>query len=248
MIERAIELLNRVDSHAIKVGLEINTDKTEYMSFNLPSFSISLQGREIKKVSNFKYLGAMVASAEEDISHRISLAWTAYWQLGKIWRSKHTPTALKINIFRAAVVTILLYGCETWVLTSELERQLNSFATRCYRGILGLSLFDHISNDQLYQRVNQPPLIEVVRRLQLRWLGHALRRDDLEPAKIFALYEPEEGHGKSKVGRPRLTWSQYVSGILSRYRVGLTKDNIVELARDRKCWQKVVAVCSRATE
>ena len=122
------------------------------------------------------------------------------------------------------------------MLTADLERQLNTFATRCYRGIIGVSLFDHISNDELYRRVDQRPLVEFVRELQLKWLGHALRRDDNEPSKIFALYEPEEGHGRAKIGRPRLTWCQYIFGILSRYRVGLTTKDIEELARDRKCW------------
>lgn len=141
----------------------------------------------------------------------MSLAWAAFTQLSKIWRAEHLPIKLKINIFRAAVTSILLYGCESWILTPELENQVNVFGTRCYRSILGNSLLEHITNAELYSRAQQQPLTSVIRERQLRWLGHALRRDENEPAHIFALYEPEEGLGRAKPGRPKLSWNHYVT-------------------------------------
>ena len=52
--------------------------------------------------------------------------------LDKIWKSNHIPTQLKINIFRTSCVSILLYGCETWILSKTLEDYINSYATNCY--------------------------------------------------------------------------------------------------------------------
>ena len=52
-------------------------------------------------------------------------------------------------------------------------------------------------------------LANTVRKRQLGWLGHVLRRNDDETAKIFALYQPKERHGKHKVGRPQASYYQH---------------------------------------
>ena len=116
----------------------------------------------------------------------------------------------------------------------------------CYRAILGISLLDHLPNSELYKRIDQRPLVETIRQRQLRWLGHALRRNETDPAKVFAMWEPEVGHSKAKMGRHKLSWRQYVAGFLAPYRVGLTTKDIEGLVQDRKRLQKIVAVCSSA--
>ena len=154
----------------------------------------------------------------------------------------------KKSNFKASVLAVLLYGCESWVLTNNQERQLNTFGTRCYRGILGISLYEHMTNQELYQRVGQKSIIEIIRERQLRWLGHALRRKESEPSRVFALYEPEAGHGKPKQGRPKLIWSEYIIRLLAPYRTGLTTRDVESLAQDRKRWKNIVAVCSTAID
>jgi hypothetical protein len=192
-IARATEQLNRVSTVSEQVGLVINTDKTECMTFNIPAEHgrLLLQNREIKKVEDFKYLGSKVSSTESDFKNRKALAWCAYWKLEKIWKGRHIPPALKGKIFMASVISVLLYGCEAWIVSKELESKINSFATTCYRMWLGMKPVDRIRLDEIYKKVNQKPLIEILRQRQLVWVAHALRRKDNEPAKIFALYEPE---------------------------------------------------------
>ena len=80
-----------------------------------------MEGERIEWVNNFKYLGSMIAS------------WGAFWKMKSVLKSKIVPLPLEINIFKTAVLTILLYGCESWILTENLEKSLNSFATNCYR-------------------------------------------------------------------------------------------------------------------
>lgn len=248
-VKRAMELVQRTSDKASLVGLLINEDKTECMVLNQAGAEqMVVNGKCLKRVENFKYLGALMASVESEINNRLALAWAVFWKLKKVWMSTHVTERLKINIFGTAVVAILLYGCECWPLTKSLEGQINSFATQCYRIMLGINLAQqHISNAELLARVRQPHLVVAVRRRQLRWLGHVLRRGENEPARIFALYQPEEGHGTAKQGKPKTTWCQYIARILEPHRVGLSAQNIAELAKDRSGWRKIVAVCSSYT-
>ena len=84
---------------------------------------------EIKIISEFKYLGSLMSSSANDMQCRKGQAWGAFWKLEKIWRSKSIQIRTKVRIFQAAIISILLYGSETWVITKEQMKSLDSFAT-----------------------------------------------------------------------------------------------------------------------
>ena len=103
---------------------------TGLSSVNAPSSvtTINLDNHEIKRVEDFKYLGSKLKSSEVDFRYLKSLAWAAYWKMEAIWKAAHIPIKPK-----ASGVSVLLYGSETWIVTSEMGKKLNSFATTCYR-------------------------------------------------------------------------------------------------------------------
>ena len=37
----------------------------------------------------------------------------------------------RFRIFRSFVIPALLYGCETWTLTTDLKRQIDAFGNKC---------------------------------------------------------------------------------------------------------------------
>jgi hypothetical protein len=116
-IARANEQLTTHCLEARGVGLEINVDKTEYMVINpRPSernAQLLLNGKPIKRVENFKYLGANLKSSAYDLACRRGQAWAAFWALERIWRDKSIRLDLKINICKTVVLSVLSYGCET---------------------------------------------------------------------------------------------------------------------------------------
>ena len=63
---------------------------------------------------------------------------------------------MKHSFFRAAVVSILLYGCTTWTLTKQLEKKLDGNYTRMLRAILNKSWRQHPTKPQLYGHL--PPI------------------------------------------------------------------------------------------
>ena len=70
---------------------------------------LEVNGELVEQVSNFVYLGVTISGDGEidrDLDIRIQRAYGAFHQLWKIWNSR-TPT--KIRIYRAAVMSILLY-------------------------------------------------------------------------------------------------------------------------------------------
>ncbi len=97
---------------AKEVGLEINVDKTKQMLINSDQgiqTPLQLNGQQIEIVKDFKYLGSMVASSENDIKIRKGQAWAAFWKLKDIWNAKNLSIDFKIRIYNASCISILLY-------------------------------------------------------------------------------------------------------------------------------------------
>ena len=121
-MQNAQAQLNRTADAANELGLIISAPKTEYMTSNCnPQPPLEVYTLPIKHVSNFKYLGSMMASSTSDIIRRKALAWSAFWNLEKIWRSTYISIDTKIKVFNTTFVTVLLYGCDSWVISAGIE-------------------------------------------------------------------------------------------------------------------------------
>ena len=69
--------------------------------------------------------------------------------LSIIWKSDLTDK-MKCCFFQAAVVSILLYRCTTWMLTERLEKKLDGSYTRMLRAILNKSWRQHPTRHPKY--------------------------------------------------------------------------------------------------
>ncbi|KAH3691993.1 hypothetical protein DPMN_191409 [Dreissena polymorpha] len=49
----------------------------------------------------------------------------------------------KYKFFKSHVVSILLYGFETWTIHAETERMIQAFGNKYQRGLLGISYLEH---------------------------------------------------------------------------------------------------------
>ena len=72
---------------------------------------IFIEGKQLKAVELFKYLGSLVsshASPDEEITARIGKATSAYGRLNKrLWKNRDIRLDTKISVYKAAVTTSL---------------------------------------------------------------------------------------------------------------------------------------------
>ena len=96
---------------------------------------------------------------------------------------------------------------------------------------------EHITNDDLYQLVNENPLIHEVHRRQLNKLGHVLRKPAECLTNTYALYTPS--HGSRGPGRPKTSFPNYIAKVISPNDPP-TEREICLAAADRKQWGGLV--------
>ena len=242
---RAQKQLDAYKENAAKVGLRLNIKKTEQMQLNQPKDAnitkLVVDGQEIAVVDDFKYLGSYVGSTEKDVNTRIALAWVAFARLKPLLRASRPTIEFKIRLFNAACISILLYGCESWVLTEPLKKKLDTFARTCYRIILGVKQVEvHMKNDELYKKVSQYPIRDQIRERQLKFTGHCLRMDKEELAYIYIFYKSEIRQNKR--GRANTNYHDQISTHLTNdAKVRLEVDQIARMARDKIGWFQSVA-------
>ena len=116
--------LYSLERTAADMGLNVNADKTEYISFNQTGDISSLNASSLKLVDKLTYSGSSVLSTENDIATRLAKAWKTIDRLSVIWKSDMTDK-MKRSFFQAAVVSILLYRRTTWTLTKRREKKLD---------------------------------------------------------------------------------------------------------------------------
>ena len=101
----------------------------EYMSFNQKEDISTLDSRFLKLMDKFLYLGSSISSTEKDINIQLEKAWSAIDWSSVIWKS-NLPNKIKSNFFQAAIVSVLLYECTTWILTQHIKKKLDVNCTR----------------------------------------------------------------------------------------------------------------------
>ena len=109
---------------------------------------------------------------------------------------------IKIKLYKALVMSVLLYRCETWKMNKEDDKAMDGFQHKYLRRILNINWQDHISNKEVLKRANMERLSREVKKRRWKRTGHVLRQDDCTIAMTWA---PE---GRRKRRRLKTTWRE----------------------------------------
>ena len=228
-IEDAESLLQSLEFAASQVGLYCNEGKTEYITTSPnPCELKSLNNERIKKVEDFKYLGSYVVDPQKDFKIRKALAWDACNKLDKIWQS-NLPSSLKVQTFRTLIEPVLLYGSETWTLTTRLEKRLDGCYTTLLRRAQNISWRDHATLDRIYGGL--PPISLRLKQRRLQFAGHCHRAKE-EIISSLLLWRPV-----GRVVSRKLTYPDMIvrdSGIDIR--------DLGTAMEDRIVWREIVTI------
>ena len=84
-------------------------------------------------MEEFKYLGTNLTNQnciQEEIKSRVKSGNACYHSVQNILSSSLLTKNLKIKIYRTIILSVVVYGCETWSLTLREERRLRVFENR----------------------------------------------------------------------------------------------------------------------
>ncbi|VDP37264.1 unnamed protein product [Schistosoma margrebowiei] len=118
--------------------------------------------------------------SDADVKARIGKARAAYLQLKNICKSKQLSTNIKVRIFNTNVKTVLLYGPGTWRTTKAIIQKIQVFINSCLHKILWIRWPDTMSDNLLWERTNEIPAEEEIRKERSFQIAAEMRKYNLE--------------------------------------------------------------------
>ncbi|KAK3562738.1 hypothetical protein QTP86_006514 [Hemibagrus guttatus] len=186
-------------------GMKVSGSKTEYMCVNERegSGTVRLQGEEVKKVQEFKYLGSTVQSNGEcgkEVKKRVQAGWNGWRKVLGVLCDRKISARIKGKVYRTVVRPAMLYGLETVSLRKRQESELEVAELKMLRFSLGVTRLDRIRNEYIRGTAHVGRLGDKVREDRLRWFGHVQRR---ESEYIGRRMLDMELPGRRQRGRPK---------------------------------------------
>jgi len=108
-------------------------------------------------------------SIQEEIKSRLKLGNVCYYSVQNLVSSRLLSKNLKIKIYRAIILPVVLYGCETWSLILREEGRLRVFEKRVLRRVFGPKRDEvtgelrKLHNEELRDLYSLPNIVRVVK-------------------------------------------------------------------------------------
>ena len=222
--------------------LHTYTDPTTYDGVDLSDVQLG-GGRSWPVVEKFSYLGDMVERCGGDasaVAARITAAGKAFGALrGCLFSSTSVSRAAKAAAYEGIVLSILLFGSESWCLTEMLRQRLRVFHAMALRAMCRVSRKHtwehHIATEDLMSQLGLDGMEYYVARRQLGWLGHVARMPASRlPRQMLSAWVPHP----RPVGAPRMTYGRSISKAFDVF--GLHHTDWPSLAADRVAWREML--------
>ena len=116
-----VNLTSRLDSAVRRFGMEISDEKSKILTTSrqqerdeVAEVEMLVDGHAIEEVQQFKYLGAVMnedATSTTEIRTRLAIATAPMAKLNHIWKCREVREKMKIQLMKALVTAVALYGC-----------------------------------------------------------------------------------------------------------------------------------------
>ena len=201
---------------------------------------INVDETTLTHVKEFTYLGSIIANdghIEAELQKRISKASMSFWRLReRLWNNHNVSIRVKGKIYRAIILSTLLYGAETWTVYRRYVKKLHAFMMRHMRSIMKIRWQDKVTNIKVLKRAGLPSMEDLLIRKNLRWRGHLLRMPTgCLPRQVLYSQLPD---GQRPRGRPRLRYKDTIKRNLKKR--DIYTNSWKSLALQRDVWRDTV--------
>ena len=133
-----------------------------------------VNGRDLKKVRQFKYLGRLLDDRDDDdhaALRQLRRARDKWGRISQVLRTQNVSPRARGYFYKAVVQAILLYGSETWTLSERMLKNFRSFHHRVARHLTGRHI-RQLDDGSWYC----PPTTEVLDQAGLQTIDEYIRR------------------------------------------------------------------------
>ena len=170
------------------------------------------------------------AKIDKEIDNRLAKANSAFGRLYKcVWNNKSLKCKTKISVYRAAVLSTLLYGSEAWITCRSHIKLLERFHQHCLRTILNIHWSDFVTNVEVLEQAEVPSIEAILSKYQLQ-AGRVTRMEEHRLPKIFMYDAPSTGYRDR--GAPKNRYKDCLKNSLKSCNIDPHQLTIITAERD----------------
>jgi hypothetical protein len=137
-----------------------------------------LTSRYFENVAQFRYLGTTITNRNlirEEIKRRVNSGNACYYSVQNVLSFYLLSENVTIIMYKITILSVVLYGRETWSLTLREEHRLKVFENRLLRRIFGLKrdvvMGDRrkLHNEEVHNLNSLPNIIRMIKSWRMRW-------------------------------------------------------------------------------
>ena len=148
--------LMKVKEESEKVGLKLNIQKIKIMASD-PITSWEIDGETVEILSDF-ISGSSKITADGDCSHEskrcLLLGRKVMTNLDSIFKSRDIILPTKVRLVKAMVFSVVMYGCESWIIKKAEHGRIDAFELWCWRRLLRVLGTERRSNQSILKEIS----------------------------------------------------------------------------------------------
>lgn len=220
-------------------GLRISREKSEYLHLpfshaDSPTPDFTLDGTMIPKCKSFKYLGSVVnqsGNCDDDVNHRISVAWLRWKENSSIFCDPRIPVKLKGKLYSTVIYPTIAYGSKCWTLYNKHLKQLTATEMKMLRISSGVTKLDKLKSDHIRGSMHiKAPVVEKIKMERVNWFEKLHSDDDDHLVKrTMNINIP----AVTRRGAPKQSWTRQMHKRQKDYGLNQEEKNAREEIRRR---------------
>ena len=118
--------------------------------------------------------------------------------LNGILKSRDVTLSTKVRLVKAMVFSVVMYGCESWIIKKAECRRIDAFELWCWRRLLRVPCTARGSNQSILKEISPEYSLEgLMLKLKLQYFGHLMGRpDSLEKTLMLGKIESKRRRGQ----------------------------------------------------
>ena len=104
-----------------------------------PITSWQIDGETVETVSDFIFLASKITADDDcihEIKRRLLLGRKVITNLDNIFKSRDITLPTKVRLVKAMVFSVVMYGCESWIVKKAECRRIDAFELWCWKRLL----------------------------------------------------------------------------------------------------------------
>ena len=111
--------------------------------------------------------------------------------LDSVLENRDFTLPIKVNLVKAMIFPVVMYGCESWILKKAEHQRIDAFELWCWRRLLRVPWTTRRSNQSILKEISPEYSLEgLMLKLKLQYFCHLMQRaDSLEKTLMLGKIE-----------------------------------------------------------